>query len=175
MLKLLKTSKSHRFFFILTLSAFRILQFYRLICSHTRDNVTVQLAWSGAHPATLPTLLYSCYTSVGQTLLSLLYLCTWSSGSIGGLVWTSILRRWWRFLPWMTSWTRGIWKSVWRVWLETNHGAFAISRRIFHWNLDTRAGRRADWQGDVPINSVYVFSCSFLFGWQAKPRVCASL
>jgi hypothetical protein len=35
----------------------------------------------------------------------------------------------------MSSWTRGILKSVWRVWLDTNHGAFAISRRIFDWNL----------------------------------------
>jgi hypothetical protein len=81
------------------------------------------------------TLLSTYYTSVGQTLISRLFLCTWSSGSISGLVWTSILRRWWRFLPWMTFWTKGILKSVWRVWLDTNHGAFAISRRSFDWNL----------------------------------------
>jgi hypothetical protein len=35
----------------------------------------------------------------------------------------------------MTFWTRGILKSVWRVWLDTNQGAFAISRRSFDWNL----------------------------------------
>jgi hypothetical protein len=31
------------------------------------------------------TLFYSCYTSVGQTLISLLLVCTWSSGSISGV------------------------------------------------------------------------------------------
>jgi hypothetical protein len=40
--------------FFLTLSAIRILQFYRLICSHTRYTLPVPLAWSGAYPATLP-------------------------------------------------------------------------------------------------------------------------
>jgi hypothetical protein len=46
------------FFLILTLSAIRILQFYRLICSHTRYKFPVQLGWPGAHPATLPSSIH---------------------------------------------------------------------------------------------------------------------
>jgi hypothetical protein len=59
-------------FFILTLSVIRLLQFYRLICSHTRYNVPVQLAWSGAHLATLP---YSIHVTLPFAKLSQVFYC----------------------------------------------------------------------------------------------------
>jgi hypothetical protein len=35
----------------------------------------------------------------------------------------------------ITSFIKDIPRSPWRVWLDTNHGAFVIERNIFDWNV----------------------------------------
>ena len=87
------------------------------------------MAWVGHFHRRVPQF----FMSSGHFRPILLWSCCCKSGWSSGLGWLAGLLKWLMLCSLMTSVTYGVLRSVWMVWLDTYHGAFTISRRIFDW------------------------------------------